>query len=290
MRPSERIGLIGLLVLSLLLVALRPAGASRTVLLLAETAAAAALAIRFGDRGGWLGRLVRDAMPFAVMVIVFTHLQPAIEALNPARYDTVMAALDQRWFAALVPAWRSALGRPAAFTDAVYVVYVSFYTLHVVVLLSARTWRGREIMERRSFTVLLGFYLSFIGYFLWPTLGPRLPPAQEVGLGGGAMSEWVRAFLSSSEGTTLDAFPSGHTGLSLLTAYLGARLFPRAAIPLFAWAGGIIFATVYIQVHYVVDLVAGVALTLLTLALSAPARRWLGGDAAPSPSPRQTEI
>lgn len=288
MRPSERIGLVALLILSLLLAAVRPAGAGRILLLLAITAAAAALAMRLGRRGGLLG-LVRDAMPYAVMVVLFTHLQPAIEALNAARYDALLAELDRRWFGELVPAWRGALGRPGPFTDGVYVVYVSFYLLPVVVLLAARTWRGREVMERASFTVLLGFYLSFVGYFLWPTLGPRLPASQEATLGGAAVSQAVRAFLRASEGNSLDAFPSGHAGLSLLTAYLGSRIFPRAAVPLFAWSGGVIFATVYVHVHYAVDLVAGLLLTIVALALAAPARRLLGGGGpAPKPSPPRT--
>lgn len=276
MRPSERIGLVALLVLSLLLAVLRPAGAGRVLLVLAITAAAAALSVRLGARDGLLG-LWRDAAPYAVMVVVFTQLQPAIEALNPARYDAFLAGLDQRWFGGLLRAWRGALGRPAALTDALYLVYVSFYLLPVVVLLAVRTWRGREAMERDSFAVLLGFYLSYVGYFLWPTSGPRLPAAEEAVLGGGAISAAVRAFLHASEGTTLDAFPSGHTAMSLLAAHVGIRRFPRGTVPLLAWAAAIVFATVYVQVHYVVDLLGGVGLYLVALALAVPARRWLGG-------------
>lgn len=276
MRPSERIGLVALLVLSLLLAALRPPGAGRVLLVLAITAAAAALSARLGGRGGVLG-LWRDAAPYAVMVVMFSHLQPAIEALNPARYDAALAGLDQRWFGGLIGAWRGALGRPAVFTDAVYLAYVSFYLLPVVVLLAVRSGKGREAMELDSFTVLLGFYLSFVGYFLWPTSGPRLPAAEEAVLGGGAVSRAVRAFLHASEGTTLDAFPSGHTALSLLTAHVGIRRFPKGTVPLLAWAAAIVFATIYVQAHYVVDLLAGVGLYLVALALAMPARRWLGG-------------
>jgi membrane-associated phospholipid phosphatase len=274
MRPSERIGLIALLVLSLLLAGLRPPAAGSTLLLLAGTAAAAALAPRLGGRGGVLG-LVRDALPYAVMVVIFTHLQPAIEALNPSRYDALLADLDRRWLAAVVPAWRGALGRPKVFTDAAYLAYVSFYVLPVVVLLSVRTWRGRDAMERASFVVLVGFYLSFVGYFLWPTSGPRPTAAEEIALGGGAVSLAVRAFLHAAEGTTLDAFPSGHTALSLLTAHVGAWHFPRAAPALVAWTAAIVFSTVYVQAHYVVDLAAGLALYLVILGLAAPARRLL---------------
>jgi membrane-associated phospholipid phosphatase len=272
MTASERLGLLALLLLSLLLAASRPPGAGETLLLLALTGAAAALAPRLGARRGVLG-LARDALPYAVMVVLFTHLQPAIEALNPSRYDAPLAELDARWLGTLVPAWRGALGRPGPFTDAVYLVYVSFYVLPVVVLLAIREWRGREAMERSSFVVLLGFYLSFVGYFLWPTAGPRPTAAGEAALGGGAVSLAVRAFLRGAEGTTLDAFPSGHTALSLLTAHLGVRHFPRAAPALFAWTAAIVFSTVYIQAHYAVDLAAGVVLYLLTVGLARPARR-----------------
>ncbi len=45
-------------------------------------------------------------------------------------------------------------------------------------------------------------------------------------LGGGAVSQAVRSFLRAAEGTTLDAFPSGHAAISMLAAHVGTRLFP----------------------------------------------------------------
>jgi membrane-associated phospholipid phosphatase len=107
-----------------------------------------------------------------------------------------------------------------------------------------------------------------------------VPRTAEAGvLGGGLVSEAVRDFLAPSEATTLDAFPSGHTALSILAAVLGARLFPRAAPWLTAWAAAIVTATVYVQVHYVVDAVAGAALAALTFALSPVLARAFGGQA-----------
>jgi membrane-associated phospholipid phosphatase len=97
-------------------------------------------------------------------------------------------------------------------------------------------------------------------------------------LGGGAVAHAVRAFLRAAEATTLDAFPSGHTALSLVPAALGTRLFPRQAPLLWAWAAAVIFATVYIQVHYVADVVAGVALALAALALAPGLHRAMGGS------------
>jgi membrane-associated phospholipid phosphatase len=142
----------------------------------------------------------------------------------------------------------------------------------------ARRRLGPEGFERLVFTVLLGFYLSYLGYFLWPAEGPRVPPALERAvLGGGPVAVGLRAFLRASERTTLDAFPSGHTALSVLAALLATKPFPRLAPLFWAWALAVVFATVYISVHYVSDVVAGLLLVPLVLALAGPLGRRLGG-------------
>jgi len=282
MRGSERLTALALLLLSAAAaLARQPEAVSRLVALLALLGAVLALS-RTGARDGPLG-LARDFAPVAIVVTIFMLLQPIIAALNPARYDAVLAAADARWFAPLGSAWRGALGRPAWFTDLVYAAYVSYYLLPLAVLGAARARRGPEAFEQIAFATLLAFYLSYLGYFLWPASGPRVPLADEVlVLGGGAVAAAVRAFLRVAEATTLDAFPSGHTALSLVPAALGTRHFPRWAPLLWAWAAAVIFATVYIQVHYVVDVVAGVALGLAALALAPGLQARLAGR-APAP-------
>jgi membrane-associated phospholipid phosphatase len=83
-------------------------------------------------------------------------------------------------------------------------------------------------------------------------------------LGGGTFSARVRDFLRAAEVNQLDAFPSGHTALSLVYLGYGWRLFPswKFRIPLAISVVGIIFATVYLSLHYVIDLVAGTLLAL----------------------------
>ncbi len=278
MRGSERLTALALLLLSAAAAASRaPEAGPRLVATAGLLAVVLALA-RTGDRPGPLGWL-RDFAPVAIVVAIFSLLQPIIVALNPVRYDQLLAAVDARWFAPIAAAWRGALGRPDWFTDLVYAAYWSYYLLPVGVAVAARAWREPAAFERTVFTLLLAFYLSYLGYFLWPASGPRVPHADEaLVLGGGAVAHAVRAFLRAAEATTLDAFPSGHTALSLVPAALGTRLFPRWALPLWAWAAAVIFATVYIQVHYVADVVAGVALALAALALAPGLHRAMGGS------------
>jgi membrane-associated phospholipid phosphatase len=212
---------------------------------------------------------LRGGLLVVQVPVVYLLLQPLIEITVPWRADAALAAWDAQCCAGLVHAWQNALGRPAALTDAVYLAYGSYYLLPLLV--AAQAWRrGAETFERSAFALLLGFYLSYLGYFLWPASGPRVPQADEnLILGGGSISEAVRAFLRHAEWTTLDAFPSGHTAVSLIACTIGSRLMSRAATAgLWLWGAAIVFATVYIHVHYVVDLLAGLVLALGVLALA----------------------
>jgi len=277
MRGSERLTALALLLLSLAAAVSRTPEAGARLLATAGLLAVVLVLARAGAQGGPLG-LVRDFAPVAIVVSIYMLLQPLIVALNPLRYDQLLAEVDARWFASLGSAWRGALGRPAWFTDLVYATYVSYYLLPVAVLVAARARRGPQVFEQVAFVLLLAFYLSYLGYFLWPASGPRVPRADEaLVLGGGAVAGAVRAFLHAAEATTLDAFPSGHTALSLVPAALGSRLFPRWAPLLWAWAGAVIFATVYIQVHYVADVAAGLGLGVAALVLAPALRQALGG-------------
>lgn len=276
LRPSERLtggALASLLVLTGLV---RPARWPLIALGLASLMLVLGLMAR--DGRGRLGTALRDFAPAGAVLGIFLLLQPLVVATNPHRWDGVLAAADGRWFGTLAKSWRGAFGRPAAFTDLVYLAYASFYLLPVTVAALVRRRLGPAAFERVAFTLLLGFYLSFLGYFLIPAEGPRIPPAlASARLGGGAVSAGLRAFLQRAELTTLDAFPSGHTVLSLLAAVLATRPFPKLAPWLWTWALAICFATVYISVHYLVDVLAGILLVPLVLFLAVPLARSLGG-------------
>lgn len=268
MRPSERLTAAYLAALSAAALAAKPPAATSAAAYLALAAATALLARAAPSSRA--GAFVRDLFPVAVVVLVFMLLEPVILGLNPRRWDAFFAGVDARWFPAVVLGWRNAFGRAPLVTDALYAVYVSYYALPVLVALLARR-RGPAALEGAVLALLAAFYVSFLGYLLFPTSGPRLSPADEARLlGGGAVSDAVRAFLHVAERTRLDAFPSGHTAVSLAAAAIGARLAPRHAAALLAWAGAIVFSTVYVHVHYVVDVVAGAALAAAALA-GAPA-------------------
>ncbi len=75
-------------------------------------------------------------------------------------------------------------------------------------------------------------------------------------------------------GNPLAAMPSLHFATSLMAALLLAEVGPVAGALGFTYAATLGFALVYLGEHYVVDLLAGAALT--------GAVRWLGPRAEPA--------
>jgi membrane-associated phospholipid phosphatase len=220
--------------------------------------------------------------PLAVVVGIFEMVGFVVGAANPVRWDAYFAALDDRLFGALVPAWRGALGRPAWLSDVLSAFYVSYYPVPTAMAMALYLKHRRGDFDRFIFGLQVTLLASYVGYFFFPTAGPRVPPhAAQAVLGGGAVSAAVRQFLHSAELNTLDAFPSGHTAVSLVFLAYGWRMLPRWRAPLTVVVAGIVFSTVFLSHHYVIDLVAGALLAAAALAAMPLAHRAFG--LAPGP-------
>jgi membrane-associated phospholipid phosphatase len=221
----------------------------------------AALWGRFSE----LGRVAHAFLPLPIVVTIFNVAGPLIGELNPMRFDGTMAALDASWFGPVVPAWRHLLGRPHWLTDGASLAYVSYYFIPFGMCIALWVQRRWKDFDDLAFALITTLLLTYVGYFLVPTTGPRVPLELELQvLGGGTFSARVRDFLRAAEVNQLDAFPSGHTALSLVYLGYGWHLFPswKVRIPLAISVFGIIFATVYLSLHYAVDLLAGALLAL----------------------------
>lgn len=206
-----------------------------------------------------LWRAVHDFSPVLLVPVTFNTLGSIIDCASPGRWDATFSALDERLFGELPGLWRGVLGRPSWFVDVVSLAYFSYYVVPVIVplLLYRRGWLSD--FRRSVFTLTLTFYASYAGYFMFPTLGPRTPPA-EAQLVGGVLSQGIRLFIEFAERTRTDAFPSGHAAVALVCLYLAWQMSGRVFAAMLPLVAGIVFSTVYLHYHYVVDIVVGAAL------------------------------
>lgn len=224
-------------------------------------------------------RIMHDFSPAPILPVLFNTLGPIIDCTSPNRWDAQFAEIDARLFGELATMWAEVLGRPAWLTDLTYLAYVGYYLAPVILAVILYAQRSSEEFGQLVFTVVLTFYASYVGYFAFPTLGPRVAVGTEaVTVGGGAISHAVRLFIEYAERTRTDAFPSGHTAVALVCLYFARRTAPAVFALYVPLVAGIIFSTVYLHYHYVVDVVAGAGLGLGCM--------WLGPRLQPLLEPR----
>ncbi len=198
------------------------------------------------------------------------HLVPGIHPFADRAWDLRLHALDGRLFGDVPGFLRSIAWAPLA--DAMMLGYLSYYFLPLV-LGGALYARGETGKFREAATVLLlSWFVSYLGYFAIPAVGPHLavdaartPALEGVVLAGPALRMILRL-----EGSMPDAFPSGHALVAMVTLALAWRLRRPLFWGLLPFGALLVLATMYLRLHYVVDVLASVLL--------APAC-WAGGRA-----------
>jgi membrane-associated phospholipid phosphatase len=199
-----------------------------------------------------------------------------------------------RWMFGVAPTvWLMRAAHPIV-TEILQVAYAMFYLLPLAVAMeiyaSGREWRFRQW----AFVCGCGFFASYAGYLIMPAVGPRFTlhtlEATARELPGLWLTQSLREFVdaagmvpagaSAAEALRLaprDAFPSGHTLVTLLSIAWAWRYRLRVRW-LVTVAGVLLLAgTVYLRYHYVTDVLAGAALAVLCLALAPPLHGWLAG-------------
>lgn len=198
--------------------------------------------------------------------------------------DHVFAALEQQIFGCQ-PAllFCEAMPWPVA-SELMSMGYASYYPMIVVVVVFYFLFRYKEF-ERTAFVVLAAFFLYYLIYIFLPVTGPTfyykavgldniargifpnvhdyfnyyqdcLPtPGYEKGL----FYQMVESAKDAGERPTA-AFPSSHVGIStilmMLAWHSGSRRLFYMLTPFYVL---LCLSTVYIQAHYAVDVVAGLA-------------------------------
>jgi membrane-associated phospholipid phosphatase len=149
-------------------------------------------------------------------------------------------------------------------TDLLSLAYLSYYFLPIT-LVGNLYLKGREEEFRQvMFTLTFGYYLSFIGYILFPAIGPRFTQISlySVPLEGIFVADFVRDTLNALEHSKRNCMPSGHTQISLMVLFLAHRYHKAIFYCFVPIICGLILSTVYLRYHYVIDLFAGAALAI----------------------------
>lgn len=212
--------------------------------------------------------LTRDMIfPVLCVLMIFDSLGLIVHSINPHDIDYLLIRIDYRIFGGYPSVFLEGMINPFL-TDVLQLAYSTYYFLPGILGIVLKVKGKSEAFEKSLFLILLCFYLSYIGYLLFPALGPRytMQHLYDKELDGFLVSGPIQNVLNLLEGVKRDAFPSGHTAVALTVLLLAYRyertLFRWMLVPVLL----IIFATVYCRYHYVIDVICGFMLTVVTVA------------------------
>lgn len=143
------------------------------------------------------------------------------------------------------------------FSEVLHVCYLTYY-LMMPILIARLLYRQREDLARLAGTAaVVSLVTCYAVADVFPVQGPRpLYPPLPADLHGPVWTFCHSLLKQGAAGAA--AFPSGHTALAMVTAFVGWR-WDRKLLPLYGlWAVGVAAATVYGRFHYSVDVLGGV--------------------------------
>ncbi|RPI01045.1 MAG: phosphatase PAP2 family protein [Ignavibacteriae bacterium] len=216
---------------------------------------------------------------YAFVLFVFKEIYLMVRPIHPVDYDGLFISIDHWLFGVNPTQWMAQFAHPLL-TEIFQIAYFSYYILFLMLGIELYCRYAIEDFDHGAFLVVYGFYLSYLGYFLLPAVGPRFTLHNflllDRELPGLLLTTPMRDFINAGESISSalpnaaqfvqrDVFPSGHTQLTLIVVFLGHHYRLKTRWIMTVLAGLLIIGTIYLRYHYVVDLFGGALFFLFTI-------------------------
>ena len=200
--------------------------------------------------------LVRGLGPWLGLVLCYSLIKLLVPAIHPQQYDANLQSLDMSLLGRGNSFFDHALEGHPRLTDLFCLFYLSLFAW-LVGLLVYHSWIRRALYQRFMLGLILVYIGGFIGYLLYPAIGPRFAyPADWDWLSGGVIFQWSNVLINGL-GSRFDVFPSLHGALSaylLFWQWGHDRRGLTWGLPLTI---GIWLSTLFLGFHYFPDLISG---------------------------------
>jgi len=215
-------------------------------------------------------RILYAFLPILIIPVIFDSLGDLIPWIWSRYFDDFLISIDYRLFGVHPTVWMERFIHPTL-TNILQIAYSSYYFIPISLGILLYVRNKQKNFDEAVFSIVLCFYLSYIGYLLFPAIGPRftLEGMQTTGFQESPLALSIQNILNRLENTKTDAFPSGHTAVALMTLYYSWKCREKVLFSiLLPVVSALMISTVYLRYHYVIDVVAGVLLTAVTIYLA----------------------
>jgi membrane-associated phospholipid phosphatase len=233
-------------------------------------------------------RIIRDWYLFPAIFFIYTQTSSMGHSIHQRDYDNILIGLDRWLFGTDPTVWITQFANPII-TEILQLAYSSYYLFFVALFLEYYRRENLSDFHSGAMIVVYGFYLSYVGYLFFPAVGPRFTLHNFLTLNdelpGVFLTPYLREMINSGGGVVTgvsnvletahrDAFPSGHTQLTLTAIYLAFTLHSYHRWWLLVVGSLLIISTVYMRYHYTIDVLAGIGFFFITIWSGKKIDRW----------------
>ena len=219
-----------------------------------------------------------------MIFVTFKELYLMAHPINPNDMDYLLIKIDRVIFGVDPTSFLDRIATPGL-TEFLQICYSSFYILWILLGIDLLWNRNEKGFLFFLFTLMYGFYASYVGYLLVPAIGPRFTLYNFANLNrdlpGLYLTTFLRNIINSGESITSvaqaallaqrDCFPSGHTEMTIITIAIAIKYKAKSVMVIAPLGFGLIFATVYMRYHYGIDVIAGIIFGVFVLSTA----KWL---------------
>ena len=187
---------------------------------------------------------------------------------NPPSFDAVVQSWDLRLFGEQIAYSIPRLWPHRLLAEFLATCYLAFYA--ICIGCPAVLWAMHRKAEARQaiFAILLTFFACYAVFLLFPVAGPPYFWTWAEGPAwSGPMVQTVRNVIVDGDSWG-SAFPSSHVAASMTALVFAFRGWRPLGWILLLPVLGILFAVVYLQIHYGIDALAGLAMAGLVSAVA----------------------
>ena len=221
----------------------------------------------FSHASNWQ-KFIRYFYPMILFTFLYEETASLVHIIFPKWFDYQINALEKHLLGVYPTVWLEKIVS-VPLNEVMGLGYFSYYFLFPILGIALYLKKEYKVFNQFLFTIAVAFYISYLGFLLYPVEGPRyaLSNFHTLELQGPLftpLAKWV-IDLGGIHGGCM---PSSHVAVALIVLVFAFRHHKRLFYILSPFIFTLFVGTVYCRFHYASDVVAGLLLGVLTLWMS----------------------
>ena len=221
----------------------------------------------FSHASNWQ-KFIRYFYPMILFTFLYEETASLVHIIFPQWFDYQIIALEKKLLGVYPTVWFERIVS-VPLNEVMMLSYFSYYFLFPILGIALYLKKEYKLFNQFLFTIAVAFYISYLGFLLYPVEGPRyaLSNFHTLELQGPLftpLAKWV-IDLGGIHGGCM---PSSHVAVALVVLIFAFRHHKRLFYILSPFILTLSVGTVYCRFHYATDVVTGIGVGLVALWLT----------------------